>query len=156
MENEVNWSERRKGVFEWRTISQDFLCSICILSPPCCIYPQRRSSILSSLILSWWLVWIETFLVVLFLCLTDHSSVCYQVTNGSLLWMTMWGQVLTFLARPCTVTFKRTFKSNILQVHSKRHLLGSECAADTCFGWALFGRLFISLEKKKRLLAFSS
>lgn len=60
-----------------------------------------------------------------------------QVTHGFSPWMTMRGQALTLLARPRTVTFKRTFKSNILQVHSKLHLLESQCATDARFVWAL-------------------
>lgn len=66
-----------------------------------------------------------------------------QVTNGFSLWMTMWG-----LARPRTVTFKCTFKSNILQAHSKWHLLEPQCATDACFCLSPSGRLFISLWKK--------
>lgn len=65
--------------------------------------------------------------------------------------MTMWGQALTFLAQPCKVTFKHTFKSNILQVHSRRHLLESKCVTDMCFGWALLD-VCSSLQKEKGYL----
>lgn len=99
MENEVNWSERRKGGFEWRTISQDFLCSICIFSPRPMLYlPPEKALDPLHFHLLWWLVWIKTFLVALFLRLTDCSSVHTVIKwlTAPPLWMTMWGRALTF------------------------------------------------------------
>lgn len=129
------------GFSEWRTVSQDSLCSVCIFSLSC-IYPQRESSIpfswiccdgfevrhFSSFSMTYWL---------------QQCSNSNQLTNGFSLWMTMWG-----LARPRTVTFKCTFKANILQVHSKWHLLEPQCATDACFCLSPSGRLFISLWKE--------
>lgn len=152
MENEVNWSERRKGEFWMKdNLSRLSLLNLYFFFSPTLYLPLEKVLDPFQFHLLWWLVWIKTFLVVLFLCLTDYSSVRYQVTNGSPLWMTMWGQVLTFLAQPCKVTFKRTFKSNILQVHSKRHLLESKCVTDMCFGWALLDVCSL-LQKEKGYL----
>ena len=77
--------------------------------------------------LLWWLVWTKTFLVLYsFLFYVLWTKAVFRWLSSDWcpppLWLTMWGQALTFLVRPCTVTPYCTFKSSILQVHSKLHL----------------------------------
>lgn len=148
------WSE-----LEWKTqevfLNGQSLKTLCaqfvFFSPLCCIYPQRESSIpfrwiccdgwfevrhFSSFSMTYWL---------------QQCSISNQVTNGFSLWMTMWG-----LARPRTVTFKCTFKSNILQVHSKWHLLEPQCATDARFLFEPFWMFVHLFMKETQWFAFSS
>lgn len=78
MENEVNWSERRKGgggVLNEGQSLKTFSAQLVFFFPPMLYLPQRKSLIPSTLICCDGWFELRHFLVVLFLCLTDYSSV---------------------------------------------------------------------------------
>lgn len=151
---EIKWKMKgiavkdARGGFEWRTISQDFLCSICIFLPPLVVFTAwRKSSISSSLI--WCDGWFElrrfwSF----FFCVLRTAAVFRRWLMASLCeWQCEGKCSMLLLAQPRTVTFKRTFVSDVQQVHSIWFIRVTVCQRQV-FQLSPFGCLLTTFKKE--------
>lgn len=142
-----------RGSFEWRTISQDFLCSICIFSfLPRCIYPRRKSLIPSNFICCDGWFELRHFLLLFFYVLLTTAVFVIK-------WLPSVNDNVRVSAYIPRSALQGDLQTHLQVQYTTSALQTTFIRVKVCnryvFWLSPFGRLFIAAERK-RLFAFSS